>query len=238
MSETLEMSGLTFEVRRSTRRRMLGLTVDRSGELVVHAPSDAAEEELTRWTRTKLLWVHRKLALKDEIIPKLREPEYVTGESFAYLGKRYQLAIVVEQREALCVIGMKFVLRRDAVPTADSHFREWYIDNGKRWLEQRVNFLRARTGPAPSRVMVRDLGYRWGSCGRNGTLYFNWRMLQLPVSVIDYVILHELCHLVEPNHSPAFWSALERALPHWRGHKDELHRHARDIYWCVPKMTQ
>jgi predicted metal-dependent hydrolase len=82
--------------------------------------------------------------------------------------------------------------------------------------------------------MVRDLGYRWGSCGRNGTLYFNWRVLQLPVSVIDYVVVHELCHLVEPNHGLAFWSALERALPDWRDRKDDLHRRARDIYWCIP----
>src|SRR4051794_7640910 len=121
MTETFEISGLTFEVRRSTRRRTLGLTVDRSGELVVHAPTDAAEEALARWTRTKLLWVHRKLALKDEDIPKVRRPEYVNGESFAYLGKHYQLALVADQKEPLRFTGMRFLLRRDAVP-ADSHF--------------------------------------------------------------------------------------------------------------------
>lgn len=237
MSETLEISGLTFEVRRSTRRRTLSLTVDRSGELVVHAPCDTAQEALTSWTRTKLLWVHRKLALKEEAIPKVRKPEYLTGESFAYLGKRHRLALVAEQREPLRFTGIKFLLRRDAVP-ADSHFQQWYITNGKRWLQQRVSSLCTRTGPAPYRVVVRDLGYRWGSCGRDGTLYFNWRLLQLPVRVIDYVIVHELCHLVEPNHSPAFWNALERALPDWRDRKDDLHRRARDIYWCVREMTQ
>jgi predicted metal-dependent hydrolase len=236
MRETLEMSGLTFEVRRSTRRRTLSLTVDRSGELIVHAPCDAPQEELTSWTRTKLLWVYRKRALKDEALPKVRKPEYVTGESFAYLGKRYQLAVAVGQREPLRFTGIKFILRRDAVP-ADSYFRQWYIANGKCWLQQRVNLLRTRTGPAPSRVVVRDLGYRWGSCGRDGTLYFNWRVLQLPVSVIDYVIVHELCHLLEPTHGSAFWNALERALPDWRARRDDLCRRARDIYWCVPEMT-
>jgi predicted metal-dependent hydrolase len=235
MSETLEMSGLTFEIRRSARRRTLGLTVDRNGELVVHAPCDAAQEELTSWTRRKLLWVHRKLALKDESIPKLRKPEYVTGESFAYLGKHYRLVLVVDQKEPLRFTGTRFLLRRDAVP-ADIRFRQWYIANGKRWLQQRVDLLQRRTGPAPSRVVVRDLGYRWASCGRNGTLYFNWRVLQLPVSVIDYVAVHELCHLVEPNHRPAFWNALERALPDWRNRKDELLRWARDIYWCGREM--
>jgi predicted metal-dependent hydrolase len=72
MSETLEIGDLIFEVRRSTRRRTLGLTVDRNGELVVHAPCSAAQEELTSWTRTKLLWVHRKLALKEAAKPRAR----------------------------------------------------------------------------------------------------------------------------------------------------------------------
>lgn len=132
---------------------------------------------------------------------------------------------------------MRFLLRRDAVP-GDSHFRHWYIANGKRWLQRRVDLLHRRTGPAPSQVVVRDLGYRWASCGRNGILYFNWRALQLPVSVIDYLAVHELCHLVEPNHRPAFWSALERALPDWRDRKDDLHRRALEVYWCAPEMTQ
>jgi predicted metal-dependent hydrolase len=131
----------------------------------------------------------------------------------------------------------RFLLRRDSVP-ADTHFRQWYIANGRRWLRQRVDLLHRRTGSAPSRVIVRDLGYRWGSCGRNGTLYFNWRVMQLPISVIDYVVVHELCHLVEPHHGPAFWNALERALPDWRDRKDSLDRRARDVYWCAREMTQ
>jgi predicted metal-dependent hydrolase len=235
MSETLELNGLSFEVRRSTRRRTLGVTVDRNGELVVHAPCNAAPEELASWTRKKLLWVHRKLGLKDETIPKLRKPEYFTGESFAYLGKCYRLALVDQQKEPLRFTRMKFLLRRDAVQ-ADDHFRQWYIARGKPWLQRRVELMHRRTGPPPTRIVVRDLGYRWGSCGRDGTLYFNWRVLQLPVSVIDYVILHELCHLLEPNHGPAFWNALERALPDWRRRKDELHRQVSNIYWCTREM--
>ena len=87
MNESLEVGGLTFEVRRSARRKTLGLTVDRGGELVIHATAAAGDEELARWTRSKLLWVHRKLALKEETAPRVREPEFVSGESFSYLGR-------------------------------------------------------------------------------------------------------------------------------------------------------
>ena len=105
-------------------------------------------------------------------------------------------------------------------------------------MPRRIDFLSSRTGPSPSCVVVRDLGFRWGSCGRNCTLYVNWRVMQLPVGVVDYVLLHELCHLLEPSHRPEFWRILERALPDWRERKEELYRRAADIYWCVPEMVQ
>ncbi len=237
MDETLELQGLTFEIRRSARRRTLSLTVDRGGELVLHTPLAAASDEIAAWARSKLLWVHRKLALKEAVAPRMRSPEYVTGESFAYLGRRHRLVLVTEQTEALHFDGARFLLRRDARP-ADVHFKRWYMSAGKEWLPQRVELLRSRTGPAPTRVIVRDLGFRWGSCGHNGALYLNWRLLQFPIRVVDYVLIHELCHLVEPSHRPEFWRLLERALPDWRERKEELHRSTADIFWCAPEMAR
>ena len=69
---------------------------------------------------------------------------------------------------------------------------------------------------------MRDLGFHWGACGKNGVLFFNWRLLQLPVRLVDYVIVHELVHLQEPHHSREFWLAIDRALPPWRQLKDAL----------------
>ncbi|WP_295450013.1 SprT family zinc-dependent metalloprotease [uncultured Thiodictyon sp.] len=237
MTETLEMDGLAFTIRRSDRRRTLGLTVDRAGELVIHAPFATGDDELADWAGSKLLWVHRKLALKDESALKALAPEYVTGETFSYLGRRYRLVLVDEQTAALDFDGTRFLLRRDARP-ADAHFRQWYIDAGKEWLARRIDLLRSRTGPAPTRVLVRDLGYRWGSCGRDGALYINWRVLQLPVRLVDYVLVHELCHLVEPSHNRQFWRSLERALPDWQDRNAELHRGTADVFWCAPAMRQ
>lgn len=237
MNETLELDGLTFEVRRSARRRTLSLTMDRGGELVLHAPLEIGRDELAAWTRSRLLWVHRKLALKEAVALRAPSPEYVTGETFAYLGKRYRLMLVTEQKEALRFDSARFLLRRDARP-ADAHFRRWYVAAGKAWLPPRVELLRSRTGPSPARVVARDLGFRWGSCGRDGTLSLNWRVLQMPIRVVDYVLVHELCHLVEPSHRPEFWRALERALPDWRERKDEMHRRTADLYWCAPRMTR
>ena len=222
MNETLEVGGLTFEVRRSLRRKTLGLTVDRGGELVIHAPGNTTDHELTRWTRSKLLWVHRKLARKEELAPKVRAPEFVSGENFSYLGRNYRLKIVREPAEPLRFDGKYFWLAVDARGEAEAHFRRWYIRTGRTWLSERTAALARKTGTEASHIKVRERGFRWGSYGKHGVLFFNWRLLQLPARLIDYIVVHELVHIQEPHHSPEFWQAIDRALPAWRQLKDAL----------------
>jgi predicted metal-dependent hydrolase len=238
MSETLEVGGLTFDVRRSVRRTTLGLTVDRGGELVMHAPECAATGELTRWARSRLLWVHRKLATKQALGSHVRAPEFVTGESFKYLGRSHRLVIVAQQDQPLRYDGQRFRLRRDARESAANHFRNWYVAVGGEWIITRVALLASRAGASPKKTVLRDLGFRWGSCGRSGVVYFNWKLLQLPVRLVDYVIAHELAHLREPHHRPEFWRILDATLPDWRDRREELKTSARDIYWCHEQMSQ
>ncbi len=231
MNERLEVGGLAFEVRRSPRRKTLGITVDRGGELVLHAPMAATGDELARWAGTKLLWVHRKLALKEEVAPRVRKPEFVSGETFRYLGRAYRLTIVSEQEDPLRLEGERFRLRRDARKDAETYFRRWYISKGTPWLARRAALLARKVVGEPTKVEVRDLGYRWGSCGKNGSLYFNWRLLQFPVRIVDYVVIHELIHLEEPRHGPEFRRALDRALPDWRQRESELTQTTVDVFW-------
>lgn len=112
------------------------------------------------------------------------------------------------------------------------------LTSGREWLRERVRLLSRKLGVKAERVEVRDLGYRWGSCGKNGVVYFNWKLLQLPVRVTDYVIAHELAHLLEPQHGPELWRILDRSLPAWRMRCEELKIKARDIYWCHNRMVQ
>ena len=168
------------------------------------------------------MWVHRKLMLKEELAPKIRKPEFVSGENFTYLGQNYRLKIVREPAESLRFDGQHFWLAADARDEAEVHFRRWYIYTGRAWLSERTVALARKIGTAASCIEIRELGFRWGSCSKNGVLFFNWRLLQLPVRLIDYVIIHELVHIQEPHHSPEFWQAIERALPAWRQLKDAL----------------
>lgn len=222
MNETLHIGGLDFEVRRSTRRKTLGLTVDRAGELVVHAPEDTPQPDLEKWVNSKLLWVHRKLLLKEEQTGLANRLEFVSGETVSYLGRNYRLRVVNRQDKPLHFDGQWFLLRRQDRSRAVELFRQWFIDTGSTWVQKRVKTWEPKTGRSPSRVVVDDLGFRWGSCGKNEVLYVNWRLLQMPVRLVDYVLVHEMIHLTERNHTKQFWQALERVLPDWRVRKDEM----------------
>ena len=119
MNETVELDGLTFEVRRSARRRTLTLTVDRGGQLVMHAPQHADRPELAIWAGRRLLWVHRTLAQKEQSRAVQAVPEYVAGEAFRYLGKPYPLALVGDQAAPLVFDGRRFLRHRARRGMAD-----------------------------------------------------------------------------------------------------------------------
>lgn len=116
------------------------------------------------------------------------------------LGRSYRLKVVRGAVASLRFDGRNFLLSRRARSKATDHFRRWYVQTGRFWLRERVSLLSPKVGVAAARVNIRDIGYRWGSCGRNGVIYFNWKLLQLPLRVADYVIAHELANLLQRHH--------------------------------------
>jgi hypothetical protein len=227
--ETLQLGELTFKIGRSARRRTVGITVERGGELILHAPEDFPTDRLERWAKGKLLWVYRKLSLKEKVEPLASTPEFVNGEGFNYLGRSYRLKLVEEQDQALRLQGGRFLLQKNARSHALQVFRSWFISAGAEWLRKRIPMLARKAGTMPSQIEVRDLGFRWGSSSERGILFFNWKLMQLPIRLVDYVILHELIHLIEPHHGTPFWKRLERALPDWRERKEELRTTAKNF---------
>lgn len=225
MSEALTVDDLTFEVRRSARRKTLAITVDRGGELILSAPPGVADDVMADFVREKRFWLYTKLAEKEARQQPVSGKEFVSGEGFPYLGRTYRLLLVDDQDVPLKLEAGRFKLRRELAPDGRAHFVRWYIEHGRPWLRRRVRRWAPRMGVEPTGVEVRDLGFRWGSCGQAGTVNFHWATILLPASVVDYVVVHELAHLVEPNHSPAFWRRVARALPEYEQRKTWLAEH-------------
>lgn len=210
---TLTVGDLTFDVRRSANRKQLRITVDRGGELLITAPKGCARGVMETFVREKRFWIYSRLAEKEALGPASATKQYVNGEGFPYLGRSYRLLIVKDQDAPVKLEAGRFKMAREVVPEGRAAMIRWYSDHAAPRLNERVDRYRRRVGVVPKGVTVRDLGYRWGSCGTNRQLYFHWKLALLPPALIDYVVVHELAHLREPHHSARFWKLLEAALP-------------------------
>ena len=224
MTETIRVDDLTFLVKRSERRKTLGITVDRNRSLIVHLPKDADMADASQLIQRKLVWIHQKLAAYTDPPREsiFRCPEFIDGEGFYFLGKHYRLKLIDivatdPPTPTIQLVGDRLLLRREQAATGEKRLADYYTRAAHPYLNDAVGRWKRIMGVEPSEyVQVMDLGFRWASCSRNGILNFHWRIMQLPPRVIDYVVVHELAHLRVPDHSPAFWAEVARVLPNYQ----------------------
>lgn len=229
MIASLTVDDLQLELRWSSRRRTLQLTVDREGELVITAPTGTPTAQLERFVRDKRFWVLTKLAHKQALRPPSAPRELVSGEGFYYLGRTHRLELVARQDRPLKLLHGRFRLLRSEQTRGREHFVAWYTDHALRWLRPRVEEYAPRMRATPAGVEVRDLGFRWGSCGRRGVLNFHWATISLPPRIVEYVVVHELAHLHELHHTPAFWGCVERVIPDYERRKTWLAENGMEL---------
>ncbi len=221
---TITFGDLSFELRPSAKRRSIGITVERDGQLILASPPEVPMETLEKVVRDKRLWIYSKLLKKESLNPPTAVKEYVSGEGFYYLGRSYRLKLVDSGKgqPPLRLYQSRFELQRDAQARGREEFIRWYCDRLRPILDTQIAALVNRVGASPRSVQVRELGYRWGSCGHKGDLYFHWRVAMLPRTMIEYVVVHELVHLIEPHHTHAFWDRVERVVSDWCDRKQWL----------------
>jgi predicted metal-dependent hydrolase len=227
--ESITIKDISVEVKRSARRKTVELSVERDGRVLLYAPDNADREKLQAMVREKLLWIYRQLGKKQEELHRMQSKEYVSGEGFYYRGRKYRLKLLdkpepVMNGEPLCFKGNRFLMPREIASKGRGLFISWYGKRAAEWVPKRLNLLQDRVGIKPKSIEIRDLGFRWGSCTEKGRILFHWRLILLPPEQIDYLILHELVHLHEHNHSPAFYERLRRAAPQYEIHEDWLRR--------------
>jgi predicted metal-dependent hydrolase len=226
---TLTIEDLVIPVKHSANRKTMQLTVNRDSSLLLTAPPFVQNDVLEGFVRSKLSWVYQKLAEKSLMQKKIRPKQFVQSEGFLYLGRSYRLNIVEQQDLPLKFYQGRFHLSKDYTADARKHFIDWYVAKGVKWLEAKASEFKSRLGVDYSAVKVRDLGYRWGSCGKGQVLYFHWKTILLPAKIAEYVVVHELSHLIEPSHSAEFWLCFERAMPDYKERKQWLAEHGMDV---------
>ena len=210
---------LEYSVIRS-RRRTADIVIERDGSIVVRAPKEVPDERIEDLVEAKRYWIYKNLAEWRDLNATRVLREYKAGEGFLYLGRSYRLSLVAEQEELLLLKDGRFRLRRDLVDrgeieAARSAFRDYYIQRGRAKIPPRVAYYAPKVGVAPKATDVRELGNRWASCSPSGNLAFHWKCMMAPMTILDYIVVHELCHLHHRDHTDAFWNEIDKVLSNY-----------------------
>jgi predicted metal-dependent hydrolase len=222
----------TIEYAVVRRERMtLEIAVEPDSTVVVAAPIDATLEAIAEKVRRRGAWVRRQQRFFAQYIPQTPERRFVGGETHLYLGRHYRLKVVPQAKASVKLIRGFIVVEsceHKRPETTRDLLYVWYRERAHVKFAERleVNLLRFPNPDAyrPRGLIIRQLRQRWGSMSPACQLLLNRRLIEAPIDGIDYVITHELCHITEPHHNPAFFQLLDRVLPDWQRRKDQLER--------------
>ncbi len=229
-----QVQDIEYQLLPGAERQTTDIVIERDGVVRVRPPRRMTPEQVDETVFSKRLWIYRNLAEWHDLNATRTVREWVNGESFLYLGSSYRLSLVSEQDEPLKLKDGRFQLLRSVMAkggrdAAQRAFERFYQDKGLPRLKQRTAYFAPRVGVRAGHVQVRDLGYRWASCMPSGDLHFHWKCLMAPPTVIDYIVVHELCHLHHRDHSDAFWNEVDKVLPIYREHKEWLRQRGANL---------
>ena len=224
---------ILYKVVRS-RRSTADVVIEPDGSVVVRAPEWTDDAQVDAIVAEKSYWIYKNLAEWRELNSSRVLREYKNGEGFLFLGRSYRLALVSNQKQPLQLLDEWFSLRRELAETGDietakAAFRDFYATEGRTRMRERAAYFSPRVGVAVVNVDVRELGNRWASCSPSSALAFHWKCIMAPLSIIDYIVVHELCHLRHRDHTDAFWNEVDKVLPNYRERKDWLRKNGAGL---------
>jgi predicted metal-dependent hydrolase len=208
-----------------SRRRTIALEITPSATLIVRAPLRAPNEYIEELIRQKRSWIERKF---DEMKrrPLLSGHEYTEGEIFLFLGREYPLHIIQDSTMTIERSDKLYVSSR-LLPDIKNHIKRWYREEAHKEIQARCMWFSMKTGQVPTTIRITDAQQRWGSCTHKGGLNFSWRLIQSPPDIVDYVVVHELVHICQPDHSRKFWNKVREILPDYERRRKWLRENER-----------
>lgn len=214
-------------VRSARRRRTLELTLEPDGVRVA-VPVRTSHAEVAEFVRSRISWIVKH---RQKRASAIRPLQLTTGDAIPYLGRAVPLEVIPTNRKTVRVdidlLGLRVAAPGNLDVTArrgkvEEALRAWLRRRATDELTDRVGYWAQRGGYCPKRVLIREQRRRWGSCAPDGSLRFNWRLVMLDPRLIDYVVVHELAHLVKAHHRPSFWAEVERLLPDYAARRVAL----------------
>jgi predicted metal-dependent hydrolase len=217
---------LAYTIKKSAKRRKLTITVERDRRVIVHAPEGTSEQKIHQVVVSKRQWIFEKIGhpQKYHDLPHAPGKELVSGESALYLGREYRIEMVKTGISKI-QFAQRFLIPATYGKQRSEALRKWYIGKAKEKITPRVQRHARELGVDVTEVKIVNIRYRWGSCTLKNNVTLNWRLIKAPMFVIDYVIVHELAHLIEANHTPRFWNIVRTQAPTMEKAKAWLKEH-------------
>jgi predicted metal-dependent hydrolase len=199
-----------------SKRKSLSIQIKDDGQVIVRAPLRMSENMIHGAVEKHRSWI---ISRRDRIKQQLQEnppKEFIDGEYYHYLGQQYQLKFVTGMLTGRVIL-------RDSIETAPAvpenvctSIRKWYIEQAQAYIAQRLDTMSTAFDIQFNQMKITSAARRWGSCSSRKVLSFSWRLIMCPSEIVDYVIIHEMAHLLELNHSPRFWAVVEAMCPDYR----------------------
>jgi predicted metal-dependent hydrolase len=206
-----------------SKRKTIALQVCEDTTLLVRAPFGVGEDVIEKVILKHQKWLENK---KKEILARdisFTKKEFVNGEGFLFLGKSYRLKIVEDNGiDNKLLFKDSYFYLKGVVKNPRETFIGWYKKEAYQKISERVDWYAQKRGFKYNQVKISNAQKRWGSCSHLGNLNFSWRLIMAPMPVIDYVVVHELVHLIEKNHSKSFWNKVRLLLPDYKKQREWL----------------
>lgn len=205
-----------------TSRKTLALTINEKGELIVHAPKNMPLYDIVNFIEKKEDWILKKTQSVENILSKNRD--IIEYNEIFFLGKRYKVVETkgVEElfltEETILIPPCKSITKRQKM------LMDWYLQNTEAVLMPRIEKLISFMKQKYNSIKIINSKVKWGMCDSKRNLYFNWKLLMLSPEIIDYIIIHEISHLIELNHSKKFWEIVGAVIPSYKKHKEVINK--------------
>ena len=217
----LKMTKIKIDKIVRSKRKTLALEIAYDAGLIVRAPEGAPLGYIEKVVYDKRFWIQEKQKITRKKYEKIIPKKFVNGERFLYLGNTYCLSIVTCGAVPLS-LDKEFRLSRNYLPHARQVFITWYKQEAQQKIKEKLDWYSTLFGLKYNKFKITGAQKRWGSCSVKGNLHFSWRLIMAPSKIIDYVVIHELVHLREKNHSKKFWSKVKVLLSDYERHRKWL----------------
>ena len=208
-----------------SRRRTIALEVTPRATIIVRAPHRVPAAYIDEMIQEKRAWILRKMAEMKQR-PQAIAHAYEEGEIFWFLGRPYPLHIIDDGSVTIARTD-RLVVPRSLLPDIRTAIQRWYVEEAKKEIHARCMYFSMMTGYSPASLRITNARQRWGSCTSKGGLNFSWCLVQAPLPIVDYVIVHELVHLRQHDHSKKFWEKVKDLMPDYERRRTWLRENER-----------